>query len=573
MGELRGGDLLVRGGTVVDGTGAPGRVADVRIRGGVIAEIGPDLTPQGEPEIDASGAVVAPGFVDAHTHFDPSLWWDPSADPMPGHGVTTVVQGNCSLSLAPLTGDTAARDKLLDAFSYIEDMPPEAFRTGIPWNWTTWAEYRDRFDALGSAVHVAALVGHSTLRAYAMGEAADQRAATADERAALAAALQECLAAGAFGLSTSFVDSDRAGNPVASRYADDEEFAALAQALHAAGRTVFEFVPHMPLADKLADIERIHRACAGTAVRGSWTQLGAGGRSAADVPVILEQAGRTQAEGAGVFPQVSARSFDIQINFDRTIVFNAMPHWNAWVQVDRDEKLRCLADPAWRDKARAEWDEVPYALFPKGRMHKLRAVRVSDPALERYVGCFFDEILADHPGEHEADVFMRWLADNKVDLGLAVIGLGNDDPDAVAELLRDPRVVVGASDAGAHVQMMCGAGDSTLLLTRHVRERGDLTIEEAVQALTSRPAEIFGIRDRGILAPGYAGDLAVFALDELTYELDYFVDDMPDGSARLTRPHGNYRATVAAGVPTHLAGSPTGARPCGMLDASAAAPR
>lgn len=565
------GDLLVRGGTVVDGTGGPGRRADVRIRDGVIAETGPGLAPDGEPELDAAGAVVAPGFVDAHTHFDPSLWWDPGADPMPGHGVTTVVQGNCSLSLAPLTSDAAARDKLLDAFAYIEDMPPEAMRSGIPWNWTTWAEYRDRFTAHRSAVHVAALVGHSTLRAYVMGADADRRAATADERAALAAALRECLDAGAFGLSTSFVDSDRAGNPVASRYADDAEFAALAQALDSAGRTILEFVPRMQLAEKLADIERIHQACAGTSVRGSWTQLGAGGRSADDVPVILDQAGRTQAEGAGVFPQVSARSFDIQINFDRTIVFGRMPHWNAWVQVDRAEKLRRLADPAWRDKARAEWDEVPYALFPKGRMHKLRAVRVSNPALERHVGRFFDEILAEHPGEHEADVFMRWLTDNQLDLGLAVIGLGNDDPAAVAEVLRDPRTVVGASDAGAHVQMMCGAGDTTLLLTRHVRERGDLTLEEAVRALTARPAEVFGIRDRGVLAPGFAGDLVVFALDELRYELDHFVHDMPDGSARLTRPHGNYRATVAAGVPTHLGGAATGARPCGMLAASATA--
>lgn len=563
------GDLLVTGGTVVDGTGAPGHRADVRIRSGVITEIGPGLTPDGEQVLDADGAIVAPGFIDTHTHFDPSLWWDPSADPMPGHGVTTVVQGNCSLGLAPL--DPASRDELLDAFSYIEDMPPEAFRTGIPWDWTTWAQYRDRFNALGSAVHVASLVGHSTLRLYALGPDAAFRPADADGIGKLSAALRDCLDAGAFGLSTSFVDSDRQGNPVPSRYADDAEFAALARVLDAAGRHMLEFVPHQTIDDKLADIERIHRACAGTSVRASWTQLGAGGRSAADVPVVLDQAGRTQAEGAGVFPQVSARSFDIQINFERTIVFGMMPHWNAWVQVDRDEKLRRLADPAWRAKARAEWDEVPYALFPKGRMHKLRAVRVSDPRLEKYVGCFFDTILAERPGDHEADVFMDWLADNRLDLGLAVIGLGNDDPDAVAELLRDPRCVVGASDAGAHIQMMCGAGDSTLLLTRHVRERGDLTIEEGVRALTGRPAEIFGIRDRGLLAPGYAGDLAVFALDELRYEMDHFVTDLPDGSARLTRPHGGYRATVAAGVPTHQDGAATGARPCGMLDAAARA--
>src|SRR5687768_11131869 len=271
-------DLLVRGGTIVDGTGSPPQRGDVRVRDGVIVEVGPNLRPDGERQLDAAGATVAPGFIDTHTHFDPVLWWDPSADPMTLHGVTTVVQGNCSLSLAPLhASDRAA---LSDVFCFIEDLPLVAFEEHIPWNWTTWQQYRDAFNARGAAVNVVGLVGHSALRWYVMGEAALERAATDDERRALSAALVECLAAGAHGLSTSFSDRDRHGRKVPSRLADDDEFVALTRTLHDASRNVLQFVPEpRNFEAKADDIERVHRVCAGTDVRGTWVQLATGGMS------------------------------------------------------------------------------------------------------------------------------------------------------------------------------------------------------------------------------------------------------------------------------------------------------
>lgn len=557
------GDILVRGGTVIDGTGARRRRADVRVRGGVIAEVGASLAAHGEEILDASDAIVAPGFVDVHTHFDPSLWWNPTADPVPLHGVTTVVQGNCSLSIAPLK--PADRPGLIDAFCFIEDMPVAAFEDGIPWTWDSWAEYRTAFDALGACVNVGALVGHSTIRSYVMGADAWSRAATTAECELIAGLLEESLRAGGLGLSTSFIDTDRHGNRVPSRFADEAEFAALAQAIGRAGRSMLQFVPSIDPAKKLADIDLIDRACAGTGVRGSWVQLASGGSSASYVPQLLDQAGRTQHEHAGIYPQVSPRSFDAQVNLDRTPVFIGMAAWHDWVQQPRAEKLRRLRDDAWRETARREWDAVPYALFPKGRMHKLRISRAGHPLAAKFAGGFFPAWHASRGDIHESDAFADLLLINELDCAVTIVGLANDDVDGVATLLRDPRTVVGASDAGAHLMMLCGGGDTTLLLTRHVRERGDFALEAAVEMLAAKPASVFGLNDRGTISPGKAGDLVVFALDELVYPDDHLVADLPDGSARLTRAGGGYRATVVAGTVVQRGGDYTGARPGRMI--------
>lgn len=557
------GNLLVRGGQVIDGRGTPPRRSDVRVRAGRIAEIGEDLKPEGERELDASGAFVTPGFIDGHTHVDPGLWWDPSCDPLPSHGVTTVVTGNCSLSLAPLR--KADRARLADMFCFIEDLPNEAFEAGIPWTWESWAEYRGAFDARGAAVQVAPLVGHSALRLYVIGDESYERTSTTAERRSIAGLMKECLDAGAFGLSTSFLDTDRQGRPVPSRAADDDEFKALVAAMQHAGRGVLEFVPRlMALETQMADIDRVHALCRDAGIPATWTQLYIGDHNAEHIAPLLAQAERTQIEGPGVFPQVSPRPFDVNLSFEQTAVFMALPAWNAVIHAKAAGKRDHLTDPSWRARARAEWDDDRPSLFPKDRPDRVVFSGVSRPELEAYLGMNLADY-AERNALHPSDALADWLLAN--DLSPRIILADRAyDPKSVAELLGHPATICAASDAGAHVQMMCGGGDTTLLLERFVRDRMDFSIESAVRRMTSEVATLFGIHDRGTLELGNAGDLAIFSLDELAWQPEIFAADLPGGHSRITRPAGGFRATVVSGVPTFLDGKSTGVRPGRMLE-------
>jgi N-acyl-D-aspartate/D-glutamate deacylase len=562
------GELLIRGGTVVDGTGAPARVADVRIRDGVVVELDAGLAPDGEPVVDASGTYVAPGFIDCHTHYDPSLWWDPLVDPMPQHGVTTVVTGNCSLSLTPVHAPDRVRAS--DVFGFIEDIPVDAFTAGIPWTWESYAEWRDALREHGTAVNVAALVGHSNLRVFVMGDDAWTRAATADERAQLATVLAESLAAGAVGMSTSFVDQDRHGKAVPSRAADHDELRALVEVLGAAPghARVLEFLPWIKELDRqLVDIERVARWCGEAGVACTWNQLAENSRDPSRAERILEQAHALHADGCRVYGQVSPRPFDLHVSFDQTPAFVAIPAWGKFIALPTaDEKRATLADPEWRAEARAHWDRVGdgFTIFPVSRLDRVRLTSVREGE-EQFLDRSFADVVAARGG-HPSDVLADWVLEHDLAPGMVAEALSNNNSEKVSALIADATTVVGASDAGAHLQMMCGAGDSTLLLTEHVRDRGDLTVEDGVHQMTGRIAEVFGIRDRGVLAPGRAGDVTVFALDELDYRPDRTVHDLPGDAPRLTRPPGGFRVTAVEGVVTQEGGVATGARPGGPLD-------
>jgi N-acyl-D-amino-acid deacylase len=559
------GDMVIKGGTVVDGTGAPGVGADVRIQGGRITEVGPDLPVDGAAVLDASGAVVAPGFIDTHTHLDPSMFWDPACDPMPQHGVTTALIGNCSLSLAPVRPEHL--DDLIDVFSYIEDIPLADFRDGVPWTWSTWREYRDAINDRGAGLNMASLIGHSMLRMYAMGDDAWTREARPDEVEAMCAELADALAAGCFGLSTSSFDVDRRGRPVPSRVADDVELRALAQTMADAGHGVVEFIPNLTGGDVHAELRHMAGILGPMGVTSVWNGLLYNENDPARSEGFMALTAELRAGGCDMWPVASPRTVDFNVNWDQTMLFMMLPEgWNRVMQVAGEERRELLADGAWRADARAEWDRQPKSMFPITRIDRVRFTSVAQPELEPWLGRSLADLVEERGG-HPSDVFADWVLQNDLAPGVVAVGVSNGDVDGVAGLMADPRALISASDAGAHVQMMCAAGDTTLLLTRHVRDRGDLTLEQAVHELTGRQADVFGFHDRGRLAPGFAGDVTVFALDELDWGRDVFVDDLPSGAARLRRPPGGYRATVVNGVATQLGGELTGAAPGRVLEA------
>ena len=460
-------------------------------------------------------------------------------------------------------------------FGFIEDIPVDAFAAGIPWNWESYAEWRDALRAHGTAVHVAPLLGHSNLRVYVMGDEAWDRGARPEERDRMAAVLADSLAAGALGLSTSFIDQDRHGHAVPSRAADDDELRALIEVLgRAPGHArVLEFLPWIKEIDRqLLDIDRVARWCGAAGVACTWNQLAENSRDPSRAERIIEQAHVLHADGCRVFAQVSPRPFNLNVSFDQTPAFVAVPAWGRLITQTPDEKRRTLADGEWRAQARADWDRVGdgFTIFPVSRLDRVRLTSVRNGE-ERFLGGTFADVVAARGG-HPSDVLADWVLEHDLAPGMVAEALSNNDAGKVSALILDPTTVVGASDAGAHLQMMCGAGDSTLLLTEHVRDRGDLTVEGAVHQLTGRIADAFGIRGRGVLRPGLAGDVVVFALDELAYRPEQFVTDLPGGAPRLTRPPGGFRMTAADGVVTQEQGvanrRPPGRTPRRRLDAA-----
>jgi N-acyl-D-aspartate/D-glutamate deacylase len=555
-------DLIIRGGTVIDGTGAPGVPADVRVRDGLVAEVGPGLEPAGEQEIDAGGAYVIPGIIDNHTHLDAAMWWDPDLDPLPASGNTSMVFGNCGNSIAPLAG--AQRDEIVDLLCFLEDLPLEAMQRLIPWTWERWPDYVAAMRDQPTAVHAGGYVGHLALRTYVMGPAAWERAARPDEVQQMCALLDEGLAVGALGLSLNFFDRDRQLRLVPGFFADDDELLALFTVVaHHRPATVQVITRFNDREHDVADVERLARLLhAAGGVRGVWPGMPMNVRDADHRPVLWDAHHRLQADGADLWPVVPFKPLAPFFSFERSIVFQRVPAWNEWVNGPAETKLATLADPEWRDRARRDWDN-------RTRSSLSRIDRPDEMILtESETGAGPVGIsLADYAGQrglHISDALAEWVLANGV--GSLMVGIPEKfDEDDVVRALREARTLPNINDSGAHQQLFAAAGEHVYLLSHYVRDTGLITVEEAVHCLTGRAAEFFGLHDRGVVAPGKVADLAVFALDEISLGRETRRQDVPFGTWRLVREPAGFRATVVGGVPTWLDGAATGARPGGWL--------
>jgi N-acyl-D-aspartate/D-glutamate deacylase len=376
----------------------------------------------------------------------------------------------------------------------------------------------------------------------------------------MARILDDAMRAGAWGLSTSFLDVDAHGRPVPSRAADGAEFDALLDALGSHRRGLVEFVPGLLGPDPEIAVEELARRCGARDIPLTWTGF-AHSSTPGYTQRWLDMAQRLQGEGIRFYPQLSPRTVDFRLNWDSSMMFMSMPDgWHRVVAARGADKAATLRDPAWRQRARDEWDRTEKAMFPHRRTELVRFVEVFGAENEQWLGRSLADLVAERGG-HPSDVFADFVLANDCQPGVVAVGISNADVDGVARTLADPNVLISSSDAGAHMNMLCASGDTTLVLTRHVRERGDFTLQEAIYQLTGRQAEVFGFNGRGKIAVGNVADLTVFALDELHYDNDEFIHDLPGGGSRLRRPEGGYRATFVNGVAVQIDGKSTGALP------------
>ena len=554
-------DLLITGGVIVDGTGAPAVRADLRIRNGVIVEIGLDLRPEGETVIDASDSFVAPGIIDTHTHLDGAMWWNPELDPLPAYGNTSMVFGNCGNSIAPLKGDQ--RDEIVDLLCFLEDLPRQAFEQEIPWNWHSWPDYMDALRGQPTAVHVAGYLGHLALRTWVMGGDAWTRAATMTEISEMCAVLDEGLASGALGLSVNHFDKDRKLRPVPGFFAEDDEYLALFKVVADHAPATVQMItrfndPELSIVDAL----RFGALVRESGVRAQYTGIPFNTRDddRRDEWWALHE--RLHAEGADMWPMVNAKPLAPFFGFETSLVFQRVPAWNEVINGPAPLKLSTLADPAWRDRARTDWNNRTRSSLSRiDRPHEM-ILTISETGAGP-IGISLQD-LADSTGLHISDALAEWVLANG--LGSQMMGIPErlSEPDIV-RAVRDPHTVFNINDSGAHLQLFSAAGEHLHLLTHYVRDAGLISIEEGVHALTGRTAEFFGLADRGVLAEGNAGDVIIFRVEELELRPEERAYDVPHGTWRFTRSPAGFRATITAGVPTWLDGSSTGARPGQVL--------
>jgi N-acyl-D-amino-acid deacylase len=553
-------DLVIRNGMVVDGTGFPRYRADVAIKDSTIVEIG-KIRGMAEATIDADGLYVAPGIIDLHTHYDAQPFWDKLCTSSIWHGVTTVLTGNCGLTLAPLRPEH--RETMLATFCCVEDLPVASLAAVLPWSWETFGEYMDAIDQ-GLGVNMMPLVGHNPLRLGAMGKAAWERAATADEITDMQGLLRAALEAGAWGWSTtaSPTHAGPSGEPVPTRLAGSDERVALGRTLGEFNRGVIEILPPSVAKPDEADRQHLYQVARTS------------GRPVFFLVFDAEMRGYTEGaarDGAQLYALMRAIPFNPRFTLKKTTFFANLDGWDIVMGLPFEERLSVLADPRKRPELREAAMKrqrrrpgVTGRLIPWPAIVVRNAVRATNRSQQgrRLVD------LADEQGKHVADAMLDLAIDERLETEFQLVTRSPEEDVALAEFVKTGHALPSQSDAGAHLNTnFCTAGESSYVLGQWVRERQLLSLEDAVRRLTFQPARIMGLHDRGLVREGLAADLMVFDLSRIGVKEDEVSHDGPAGTPRRVQGADGVHHVIVGGQVVLDHGRPTGALPGRVLRA------
>ncbi|PHY13693.1 amidohydrolase [Caulobacter sp. B11] len=569
-------DLVLRGGRVVDGSGAPGFLADVGIRDGLIAAVGPGLA-AGAEEIDAAGRLITPGFVDIHTHYDGQATWDHRMTPSSGHGVTTVVMGNCGVGFAPCRPED--RDRLIRLMEGVEDIPFPVLTEGLPWTWESFPDYLDALEARAFDVDIAAQLPHAALRVYVMGErGANREPATPADIAAMAAIAQRAVEAGALGFSTSRTLNHRTsdGQPTPTLTAGEDELTGIAMGLAAAGKGVLQLVSDFH-PDGLAELAMVRRIVEASGRPLSFS-LVQSPHSPSGWKAML--AGLSAAVDAGLpmKAQVAGRPVGVLFGLELTLnPFSQSPVFAEIARASLADKVAALSDPGFRQRLLAGDGEGagPFTIRSLRAWDNLYPMADSpdyEPTADMTVAA-----RAAASGRDPAEVALDAMLENggRGMLYNPFLNYADGSLDPSFAMLNHRDTVPGLSDGGAHVGMICDGSFPTSNLTHWTRDRTRgprIALETMVAMQTRDTAMTVGLMDRGLIAPGYRADLNVIDYEGLSLEAPSVAYDLPAGGRRLTQKAQGYVATIVGGVVTYRDGDPTGALPGRLVRGSQAAP-
>mgnify|MGYP001168144244 CR=1 FL=1 len=533
-------DILIKNARIIDGTGAPEFHGNVAVTEGRISFVGNQII-ESRAEIDAKDKILTPGFIDIHTHFDPQLCWDGYATPSLEHGVTTVFIGNCSLSLAPVKGD--GKEKIISMFEVIEDIKKPTFDAAVPFSWESFSEYIDHIrPTLG--INVAALIGHSALRYYVMGEQSQERAATANEITKMCEIVSDAMQAGAAGISSSYVDVDEDMRPVPSQYANLEEKVALAKAVQSSGRGIWQVVPYfLDMERQLSNIEelgeislRANIPCSIQPVLSSPTDP----KALQILSGLQKQADR----GARVYGQVMPRCFDMNLRLSETsMLLYALPTWKSIMDLPTDQRLDQFS------KKRNREILVEEMKSPQGMGAALPFLTVGEvhsAENQVYGGRMLAEICQTEKREI-GDVILELSINDSLETEFRLENVLNADKESVAELMNHPLLHFGASDAGAHITQFCGTGDTTHMLEHYVRDSKKMSLERGVHRMTGEIASAWGLADRGVIKEGKAADLVLLDLEKITCGAMELTNDFPGEARRYIRHADGYSLVMVNG--------------------------